>query len=426
MRSISCCVRALCSRARQPCKLPQLHPEMHPVLSAALVEKMKISAPNEVQTQALLPAMRGRDVLVCAQTGSGKTLISLLPLLHRVLSAPPARATPGLALQPTTLMLAPTRELALQHESVARQLAGSSIATISGSMGGDHDREGDVSLVVTTPARLLEQLSLGSVCLGRLEAVAIDEVDAVLCGGSAHDQRMPDIAMELLHALRGAGQPQMLLTTAHLSDAHQALLIQEFPDAELVRQRANSAHTGILVPSLRQRFHYFSDDKDAKLVRVLQAATEDPWLCAGSALVFCSESLTAERVHSLLAAASPELNPVLLHDQLLDEARASSAAAFRDNTSRLLVCTGVAVRGLNFPSLRHVVMYDVLEGVADFVHCAGRTARRGQKGLLTCLVPAGAGSRHGTRYQHLHSLQPAAPLTFDQTSHDNVDGVRKN
>uniref|UniRef100_A0A7S4EUR1 RNA helicase n=2 Tax=Chrysotila carterae TaxID=13221 RepID=A0A7S4EUR1_CHRCT len=393
-----------------------------------------ILSPNEIQASVLPLALEGRELLVVAQTGSGKTIISLLPIFHCLLrqslgdtfSRSTKRATETSSptpMQPQALVLSPTIELASQHSRVIAQLAQalperhiSSMPDIADQLDSQtqegREEEDQSRILSTTPSRFLRAFRDGRVQTGLLRVVAFDEVDALLCG-EAHSREMPLAATELLEALLSAGQPvQLLMTTAHLTEAHEHVLRGRFPRAELVRhQGSDSGRRGVLVPTLRQRFHYFNGDKEQQLLRTLARAEADPHLREGTCAVFCASEPDAEKLCALVASAAPQLLPTVLHARMPDAARLAALDRFRLGESRVLVCTACAARGLDLPLLRHVVLYDPTPEVADFVHSAGRTARRGTHGLVTCLVQAGDAAALG-RFQALHALQPAPQLSF--------------
>jgi superfamily II DNA/RNA helicase len=353
---------------------------------------------NEVQERAVQNGLLGKDVLCCAQTGGGKTLAFLIPILEQLLNTVADTNSKVIGAGPQTVVLAPTPELAGQHREVAEAIIART--GVDAALLAEH-------VLIDTPRAFLSRVRSGELSLNRLRSVAIDEVDFVLCGG-AFDAALTPQGNDLLSTLRSEGTPQFLLATAHLSNEHEGILKNSFPGLQTIRQTATTT-SGVLVPTLRQRFHYFQGDKDAKLLTVLQQAKDDEWLCEGSLIIFCPDPQTAARAHSLIATASTDTPPLLLHEALPDSAREKAASDFRQAARGILVCTEAVARGLDFPSVRHVLMYAVPVDVAAFVHCAGRTARRGRQGLLTCLV---ANMLEVNRYQHLHALQAANKLTF--------------
>jgi superfamily II DNA/RNA helicase len=393
---------------------------------ARTLEKEGVFAPNAMQTEALPLATRGSNVVVVAQTGSGKTLAFLLPILlrqHKLRRTRDRDGAGGCCGQHsvTALVLAPTPELAAQHEAVASRL----------TMGHQ--------VLFSTPAKFLAEWSAGRISTADLGIVAIDEVDAVLCG-SAYDSNLSKDAIELLSSLRAGSSPQFILATAHLTSSHELALSREFPGISSVEPRGN----GVLVPTLRQKYHYFSGDENKKiklLIEVLRDASTDHWMSVGTTLVFCTEAADAvalgehisrkticERelgeTPSQNAAGGAGRQVLVLHDGMEESERASVLRRVRGEAPKslpatssttmapalVLVCTDVAARGLDLPHARHVILYDVPTDVATFVHRVGRTARRGQEGLVTCLCRAGAGDFG--RYKHLHALQDAPALVF--------------
>ncbi len=165
---------------------------------------------------------------------------------------------------------------------------------------------------------------------------------------------------------------------------------------------------GVLVPTLRQVFHYFRGDKDEKLLKILASNPKRD----GGTLIFCANRQTAEHVHERLSGALPTAAPIVLHDETPTVNRVMALDAFRDGSSELLVATMFAARGLDFPNLSHVCMYDLPEDVTAFIHCVGRTARRGRKGTVSCMVKSQADVNLYGRYQGHHALLDAKPLSF--------------
>ena len=362
-----------------------------PALLAGL-SRLGVVAPTSVQAEVLpIAAAQGKDVLAISQTGSGKTLMFLLPLLQRLSDA----AAPCSA-----LVLAPTSALATQHAAVAKALASAderlSVECIAGDAASDSAAAFDCRLVVTTPAVVLamarQPAGLAALRIAGLGAVAIDEVDACLCGGEFEEglSGEGEAVLEAVERLAprepaadaggdGGHGPvttlQYLLTTAHLSKAHEAALARRFPRAVRVGQRSGAAASGAgtLVPTLRQAFHYFRGDRRAKLLSLLRREAEAPsWRTEGTTLLFCADAARATATHAAIVAAaasapapapasddaegSPPPPPLLLPDTLLlhedqgASARDAALAAFgRCEAARLLVCSTAMARGLDMP-----------------------------------------------------------------------------
>eukprot|EP00592_Proboscia_alata_P011567 CAMPEP_0194383484 /NCGR_PEP_ID=MMETSP0174-20130528/67663_1 /TAXON_ID=216777 /ORGANISM="Proboscia alata, Strain PI-D3" /LENGTH=275 /DNA_ID=CAMNT_0039169763 /DNA_START=409 /DNA_END=1236 /DNA_ORIENTATION=- len=257
-----------------------------------------------------------------------------------------------------------------------------------------------------------------------IEIVAIDEVDAVLCGSEFEDTVSKETT-ELLNYLQTRNkqkQAQLILTTAHLTLAHRKVLDELFPSITKVRHSNEGGRSeGVLVPTLRQEFHYFSggvDDKLIKLNRILQRTEDDN----SSIVIFCRDADEVEIVHSSLEKnkmLSERFSPRKLHEDIHPDERAKALNAFLQSTStganfpfcRILITHEIAARGLDCPNVSTVILYDTPTDVTAFVHRAGRTARAGRSGSVICLVQA-EGCFDGGNHKVLHELQDAPKLKF--------------
>ena len=270
--------------ARWRCSKPEAKASFADFVRPELVQtlrRMGCVAPNTMQARALSLGVAGEDVLVSAQTGAGKTLVFLLPLLQRLSMlpkqalAPPAAADALLA--PVSLVIVPTPELVAQVAWVAEELtAALPNPFVIGRAAGSHTDASTIAaaqLLVTTPEEVVRRKLEGTLSTAALQVVAIDEADSILCGELHGTEQLPPLEAELLSGeggCEGRGEgggdvgmaPQFLLTTATLSDAHEEQLLRRFPAARRV------SHTGVLVPTLRQRFHYFRGCKDGELIKV--------------------------------------------------------------------------------------------------------------------------------------------------------------
>eukprot|EP01063_Lacrimia_lanifica_P028081 TRINITY_DN4035_c0_g1_i1.p1 TRINITY_DN4035_c0_g1~~TRINITY_DN4035_c0_g1_i1.p1 ORF type:complete len:384 (+),score=108.06 TRINITY_DN4035_c0_g1_i1:137-1288(+) len=362
-------------------------------IAAVLETQYGVHRPNAVQREALDAAAAGQDVLCVAQTGSGKTLVAVLPLLAKV------RADPA----QTALLVAPSPVLVAQHAAVAASLAGPTAVHVLGDAPPPPATPARQARVfVATPAAAADALrGRGGLDPAGLAAVAVDEADAVLCDTAG---LAPGGEALLAALLGGAAPPQLVLTTAYLARAQRAALVARC--GVRVVEQAGAGRQGVLVPSLRQRFIYISGGEAARddALRNACAEASSDGGSGGSVLVFCSTAAAAERLAALLGPPT-----LALHEALAPAARDAALAALRGGAIRVLVSTGLAARGLDLPALRHVVLYDVPTDIPGYVHAAGRTARGGRGGLVTCL----ADSRGQVgRYRALHALQAAPQLTF--------------
>lgn len=370
-----------------------------------LSEELGILEPNEIQNMSLPIAIGGSDTSVIAQTGSGKTMSFLLPILHRLSNNSSSSSNDSIA-----IVIGPTSELLAQHATVASILL-PSLA----------DR-----ILFKTPKELLDPIVADEQDLASIDIVAIDEVDAVLCG-SEFNATTPEASIKLLDLL--PDRAQYILTTAHLTRAHTKIINRLFPDIETIRQSSSSQR--VLVPTLRQVFHYFSGDMLAKLAELQDVLEKSE---KQSTIIFCKDENEVEAVHLFLKNSKTlggTFSPEKLHINLSSKERSTALSRFRTNAKEclMLVTHEIAARGLDCPSVRHVVLFDTPTDVTAFVHRAGRTARAGEEGVVTCLVQAGGGlgsfgASGGSFGQHknLHALLDAPKLKFAKATDDEMKG----
>jgi ATP-dependent RNA helicase RhlE len=340
---------------------------LHPALLRA-IQTLGYAAPTPIQQAAIPAILAGRDVIGCAQTGTGKTAAYLLPLLHRLLQ----QAIPG----PRALIVLPTRELAVQVDTHCRELA--SYTPLRGTVihGGvpfapqAHTLRGKVDVVAATPGRLLDHLSRYSAWCGRVQVLVLDEADRMLDMGF-----LPDLRKILSYFPE---QRQTLLLSATIPPAIAALA-EEMLSAPLPvavgsqsTPPARLAHTVYPVSPLH---------KTALLMALLARQA------MSGVLVFTRTKHRADRLASTLNGAG--FRASCLHGDRTQQQRLQALEGFRRGKHQILVATDLAARGLDVECISHVVNYDVPGCPEDYVHRVGRTARAGAKGeALTLMTPA--------------------------------------
>ncbi|NYH54500.1 ATP-dependent RNA helicase DeaD [Nocardiopsis arvandica] len=325
--------------------------------------------PTPIQREAIPPLLEGHDLLGQAATGTGKTAAFALPILQRL---PQGNRGP----EPTALVLAPTRELAIQvSEAVHRygRVLGARVLPIYGGQPiGRQIRalERGVDVVVATPGRALDHMSRGTISLGSLQMVVLDEADEMLDMGFAEDieailQETPEDRQTVLFS---ATLPRRINTIAqrHLTDPVRTQVKEETTapgEAPLVRQSA------YMVP----RAH-----KPAALGRVLDVEAPK------AAIVFCR---TREEVDVLTETMNGRgYRAEALHGGMSQEQRDRVMGRLRSGTAELLIATDVAARGLDVEQLTHVVNYNVPSASDTYVHRIGRIGRAGREGVAITLV----------------------------------------
>ncbi len=351
-------------------------------LDAALLAAVRhqgYMTPTPIQEQALPLVLSGRDVLACAQTGTGKTAAFALPILQRLLSRP--RTDAG----PRALVVVPTRELANQvGESFAvygrgtRLKVGVVIGGVSQHTQVRMLRAG-VDVLVAVPGRLLDLLEQGLVSLRRVEVLVLDEADRMLDMGFIQPIRS---IVAVLPQTR-----QTLLFSATMPQSIRSLA------AKLLRDPAEVAvaPTGTTVEHVEQEVYFVDQAAKMKLLMHVLSAP-----AAARVLVFTRTKHGANRVADKLRGA--RIGAEVIHGNKSQNARQRALESFKNGQARVLVATDVAARGIDVDSISHVVNYDVPREPESYVHRIGRTARAGAGGKAVSFCDRG---EHG----HLRDIE---------------------
>ena len=345
-------------------------PTTIPALAQALAER-DYAEPTPVQSAVLDPSGAGRDLLVSAQTGSGKTVAFGLAIAPTLFGEAEALPPPG---APLALIVAPTRELALQ---VCRELgwlyAGARASVVSCVGGMDPRREqralaAGAHIVVGTPGRLRDHLERRALVVDEIQAVVLDEADEMLDLGFRDDL---EFILETTPAER-----RTLLFSATLPKAIASLAQRYQRDA--LRLEVAGASRG-------------HADIEYRAVRVLPRETERVvvnllrYVEAPSALVFCNTRETVRHLQAVLIERG--FATVALSGELSQAERNHALQALRDGRARVCVATDVAARGIDLPTLSLVIHADLPNNAETLQHRSGRTGRAGRKGVSVLLVP---------------------------------------
>ncbi len=345
-------------------------PATHPALARALADR-QYTQPTDVQTAVAAPEAQGRDLLVSAQTGSGKTVAFGLAMAGRVLGD--AERLPR-AEAPRALIIAPTRELALQ---VQRELVwlyaetGARIVTCVGGMDARAEARAldqGAHIVVGTPGRLRDHLERRRLDLGSLDVVVLDEADEMLDLGFREDLEV------ILDAT--PEERQTLLFSATMPREIEALAESYQRDRMRIETlRRNEQHSDIEYLAVKVA-PFDVENAVVNLLRFHEAA---------GAIVFCSTREAVKRMHARLLERG--FAAVALSGELTQAERSSALQALRDGRARVLVATDVAARGLDIADLTLVIHADLPNDPETLLHRSGRTGRAGKKGLSVLVVP---------------------------------------
>jgi ATP-dependent RNA helicase RhlE len=368
---------------------------LDPALLAA-TRLLGYQTPTPIQAQAIPLVLQGRDVLGCAQTGTGKTAAFALPMLQR-LGGPrrPSGPRPVRA-----LVLTPTRELATQiGESFAAcgRGQGPQAAVIFGGVGQSPQvraLERGVDILVATPGRLLDLMGQGHARLGQVEILVLDEADRMLDMGFIHDIR------KIVAALPRARQT--LLFSATLPTEIQRLA------GDMLREpvRVSAAPPATTLEAIRQRVHLVPKaDKPALLAHLLRAPE------VTRALVFTRTKHGADKVVRQLVRVG--IPAAAIHGNKSQTHRERALGAFKQGDQRVLVATDIASRGIDVEHISTVFNFDLPHEPEVYVHRIGRTGRAGASGLAVSFCSPEERSDLGAIERLIRQRLEQAPLPTD-------------
>ncbi len=342
---------------------------LNPEILKAIAE-VGYQQPTPIQAQAIPVVLMGRDVLGCAQTGTGKTAGFTLPMIE-ILSSGRAKAR-----MPRSLIIEPTRELAAQvadnFEKYGKYCSLNYALLIGGESFVDQEKKLDrgVDVLIATPGRLIDLFERGKILMNDVKILVIDEADRMLDMGF-----IPDVEriVSLLPKLR-----QTLLFSATMAPE-----IRKLADAFLMNPKeisvappATAAATVVQALAVVQ-----TEQKREALRRLIRSEN------VTNALIFCNRKRDVEILYKSLTKHG--FDAVRLHGDMSQPARTETLDKFKKGEVRLMVCSDVAARGLDIKGLSHVFNFDVPMHSEDYVHRIGRTGRAGREGhAYTLAAPA--------------------------------------
>ena len=340
--------------------------DINPALLAGL-ESAGFTRCTPIQAMCLPISLTGRDVAGQAQTGTGKTLAFLITLVQRLITRP-ALANRGPA-DPRAMILAPTRELAIQIHKDAEKFCsglGLKFALIYGGVDYDKQRAQLTSgcdVIIATPGRLIDYVRQGVVHLHACEVCILDEADRMFDLGFIKDLRF------LLRKLPRREERQTLMFSATLSHRVLELAYEHMNEPEKVIVETET----ITASRVRQVVYFPSNDEKLPLLLGLLSRTD-----ANRTMVFVNTKAWVERVGRALERAGYRVG--VLSGDVPQKKRQSILARFQRADLEVLVATDVAARGLHIDAVSHVYNFDLPFDAEDYVHRIGRTARLGMEG----------------------------------------------
>ena len=332
-------------------------------------QSLKYTTPTPIQTKSIPLILKREDVIGCAETGTGKTAAFLLPIIQNLT----LESRPGIRV----LVLAPTRELALQIENTYSELnhvkSNRSVLVIGGAniRAQIADVRRKPTIVIATPGRLLDLTERRAIDLSAIEVLVLDEADRMLDMGF-----LPSIkrVLAMLPVRR-----QTLLFSATMSPTIESLARSTMRQPKLVEVNPR----GRTAQMVEQTVYSVSlENKTALLLDLLERENERESLA--KVLVFTRTRRGSERLSSILRARNHKVNRI--HADRSQPQREAALREFRDGRARVLVATDIAARGLDVDAISHVINYDVPHVPEDYVHRVGRTGRAGKQGQAITIV----------------------------------------
>ncbi|HXN46324.1 MAG TPA: DEAD/DEAH box helicase [Bryobacteraceae bacterium] len=334
-------------------------------ISAPLKSNLKkhgFSEPTPVQALAIEPALAGRDLIATAQTGTGKTLAFVLPIIDQVAKLP---SNSGVR----AVILSPTRELAIQIAETFDLMAAGTSVRAAVAVGGLSERpqlqslRNGAQVLIATPGRLCDFLGRRLVNLSSVRILVLDEADRMLDMGF-----LPSIN----RILEGMPSDRQTMCFSATLDSSVKYLIESN-----VRNAVRIAVGSVTKPIEQIELHLYEVEQDGKLPLLERMLGQEQ----GSFLVFARTKHGAERLSKTLAREG--VKSAAIHGDRSQNQRNQALRGFQEGYYRVLVATDVAARGIHVEGISHVVNYDLPQAPGDFIHRVGRTGRAGARGTAS-------------------------------------------
>ena len=363
-------------------------------LSAALQQKLaaaQFTTLTPIQERAIAPALEGSDIIGTAQTGTGKTLAFLIPVIE-LLSREASR-------QPSVLVLLPTRELAMQVEEQYEQLRGNRLRKAALIVGGLSEKaqmqavRSGAALIIATPGRLQDFINRKLVNLRETKILVLDEADRMLDMGF-----LP--AIQRILAILPA-QRQTLCFSATMEQS-VARLVNDY-----MRQPVRIALGSVLKPAASVQLKAFEVRPGEKMDVLRHLLSTE----AGQTLIFTRTKRGTERLTRELLRDG--FNAAMIHGDRSQSQRNGALSGFQEGRYQILVATDIAARGLHVDDVAHVINYDLPKIAEDFIHRVGRTGRAGCEGRASTIVTA-------AELMDLRSIERTLQLRIERKQFDGA------
>jgi superfamily II DNA/RNA helicase len=359
------------------------------------LESIQFTCPTQVQREVIPSIFMGKDIVACAQTGTGKTASFALPMID-LLGNHRARAR-----MPRALILVPTRELASQVSDAFKLFSAQTKLSWATLIGGtsilDQEKKLDrgVDVIIATPGRFLDLVERGKILLSDLRYLVIDEADRMLDMGF-----IPDIEkiLGLLPESR-----QTLLFSATLPDLVQKLIKKFLLNPKQVNVTPNTTTATTITQ------YWIKADGEGKL-RAILWVLESEKVDIQSVFIFCNRKKDVDLLNSKLKHSG--FKSAALHGDMHQVFRTETLQKFRDQEITVMVASDVAARGIDVEFVSHVINYDIPANLEDYVHRIGRTGRAGKSGRAFSLISS-------DQMKHLKALQVMTGQTLKEVILDD-------
>lgn len=331
-----------------------------------MLKKNQITKPTPIQTQTIPKLLEGKDVIGQAQTGTGKTLAFMLPIMEKI-------DTSQASVQ--ALIITPTRELAIQITAEARKLASANGAKILAAYGGQdvagqiRKLKGNIHIVIGTPGRLLDHLRRETIDFWKLKVLVLDEADQML-----HMGFLPDVEDIIAQTSK---HRQTMFFSATMPQQIRALATRYMNNPVQIQVESKN----ITLDEIKQ-IGIETTDRGKQDSLILALEKYKPFM----AIVFCRTKRRAKTLNEALQLHGYKSDE--LHGDLSQAKREKVMKIFRSAKIQILVATDVAARGLDIEGITHVFNYDIPQDGESYIHRIGRTGRAGEKGIaITFITP---------------------------------------
>lgn len=357
-----------------------------------LLQNQGITAPTAIQKKVIPSILAGKDILACAQTGTGKTASFLLPLID-ILAVSRARAR-----IPRALIISPTRELALQTAEQAKIFSSGrnlQVVTLIGGTVLKNQLEAlktGADIVIATPGRLSDTIERGQVIMRGVSIAVIDEADRMLDMGfipaiESIFAKIPRIRQTLMFSATLPSEARKL-ASKFLTNPKEVTI-------KLDKEAVNLVDQAFIISS--------AVNKQKILIALLN---DDP---PEKGIIFCNRKTTVDKLYRFLN--KNKFRTLRMHGDLTQENRQASLAALKKERKIILVCSNVAARGLDVQDLSHVYNYDFPDSIDDYVHRIGRTGRAGKSGKALTFISSDLEKNLSDLKKNI-SLSKASVITY--------------